>query len=658
MVSKKLLGLLLVIIVISGAVVYLNPSILDNFANLGQNTILTPPQNLFVQLQDSANIVGNKLNGGFWVFNVAVTANDDIAGVILPKNQTGSVTYQGATKALQTGAKIEIKIDPGQPYVIRTIQEKNMHPVSGFVAPAATGNGKTVDPLTVRYYDWGEGSSWRVYTPFTVSVYKDGSLVGKQEFNSVGKASIQNIVTNEGTVRVEMPGTLGNNYLSPAFPAQIAILKGYSNVYDWTQIQSLVSGSSTSSSTYATYWYGSSRTTHNPPQANNPTVVIGGVLGNMYLPSKYGGWSGHDSGGKAEPVRPVIGQSDKSTLPESERGFYSLTEFLEQGKGIQNLATTLFNTRSTGNVGSLWQKASFATDEYGQTALRLDVPWGTYGTPMVNIRVPTELADTWIDQPAVANTKVSAVWESTGAKYRDSYGADRIAVTLTNEASVTASAKVYASATVSKLGITPSDPITVPNLEPNIPQTVYFSATNLGVEADVEDVPITIVAYDSYSNTETGRDTVYATLKATLTTGTTTLVLHVVEKGTSTPIVGLPMTLQYSNQAPTVYSNANGEISMTLTNPQGGAFTGMLIVNSQPYTTASGLPYKAATASYSIANPTAYSLTYEVERADKGPGGNPLDWVLIAIVAIVIAVIAAVGVGVYMKTRKGHRRRR
>ena len=54
---------------------------------------------------------------------VYVNANDQLAGVILPKDQTGSVTYDNAVKALKTGAQIEIKIDPQMPYLIRDVQE-------------------------------------------------------------------------------------------------------------------------------------------------------------------------------------------------------------------------------------------------------------------------------------------------------------------------------------------------------------------------------------------------------------------------------------------------------------------------------------------------------------------------------------------------------
>jgi hypothetical protein len=639
----KIVSLLLIILITSGvgAAVYLDPSLLNRLT--GQtNTVLSVSQ---INVDPQGSVVNDKYVGSFWNILVYVNANDDIAGVVLPKNQTGSITYQGAVKALQTGAKVEVKIDPGTPYLIRDIQEKQV-----MYAPGATGGSSTTNPVYMRYYDWGE-ATWRIYTPFTVSIYKDGSLVGQQTLNMAGSASVQTVDTNIGkSVRIENLGLLSGSYTGFSSPSQIAILKGYANVYDWTQIQSAVNGG-TASNTYATYWFGSQRNSNN--QATNPTVAIGTSYGNVYAPSKYGGWSGSDYGAKATPVAPVIGQQDKSSLPSDERSFYSLTEFIEQRMGVNNLASSLFNTQSTGSVGALWQKASFVTDTNGQTALRLDIPWSAFGTPLVNIRIPTELADTFIERPVVTSTSISASWISTGSTTADLYGSSRIAVTVTNTGTVTGSTKLAISSGNSKLSVTPLE-MTVNNLEPNVPQIVYFDATNLGVENEVSSIPVTITASDTYTGSQTGIFTLYGTLKATLTTGTSQLILHVVEKGSTKPVVGLQFTVQYGNQAPTVYPDAKGTITLTLANPQGGAYVGDVVVTSADTTV-----YKTATASYNFDSAKIMEKTFEVERKDTAyPKPDTFDWTLVAIIALVIALAAAIGVGVYFKSHKGSRRRR
>lgn len=474
-----------------------------------------------------------------------------------------------------------------------------------------------------------------------------------------GSSNVQTVQTSEGAVRIENLGILGGQYLSPNTPSQIAILKGYPTVYDWTQIQNYVNGATAgtgtgnSASTYASYWYGNSRNPNN--QAVNPSVPIAGGLTTTYQPSKYGGWSGSDSGALVSPVQPVISSSDKSNLPVDKWGYYSLTEFLEQAKGVQNLATTLFNTQVTGNTGALWQKASFVTDTNGQTALRLDIPWSAFGTPLVTIRVPSELADTWIDRPTIANAKLSAVWQSTGTDHSDVYGANRIAVTVTNAGSVTASTNLAIKTDNSKLSVTPLS-MTVPSLAAGASTTVYFDATNLGVTSETDNIPVTITASDTYTNTQTASVTIYGNLIATLTTGTTTLKLHVLDKTTGSPIVGMPLTITYSTTS-TPYTDSNGVIAMTLATPQGGAYTGTVTVRSQPYTAIDGTAYKSAIATYNIQPPGAYEYTYYVERV--GTKDQTTDWLTIILIAIVIVLlIAVVAVIVYYMSRKRRRKKR
>jgi hypothetical protein len=632
-----------ILMITVGAIAIYDPSLL----NLYPATTLSISQ---INVDPQGAPVGDEWTGSYWNILVYVNANDQLAGVVLPEGQTGSVTYQGAIKALETGAKVEVKIDPGQPYLIRDVVEKNMH-----VAPAATGGGTTVSAFDVRYYDWAE-STFRIYTPFTVSIYKDGALVGSQTLNLQGSSQVQSVSTSEGAVRIENLGTLGGSYTSFSYAQPIAILKGGSNIYDYGTITTMVDGSQpgsvagSSATKYSDYWYGISRNSNS--QAYNPTVVIGSSITNVYNPNNYGGWSGSSSGGNSQPVKPVTFSSDRSTLPSDERSYSCLTEWL-QSKSVTDLSTTTFQTKATGYSGALWQSSSFVTDTNGQTALKLEIPWGAFGTPLVSIRVPTELADTWIEQPIVTATSVSAVWQSTGTDHVDIYGANRIAVQVTNTGTVTGSSRLTIESGNSKLSVTPLE-MTVNNLVPNVPQTVYFDSTNLGVESETANVPITIIAHDTYTGAETGRCTLYGTLKPTLVTGTTTLNLRVVEKGTDTPIVGLGLTVQYGNMAPTPFTNANGEVTMTLATSQGGAYTGQVFVESVESST-----YYSASTTYTLNSATTYQYTLEVERKDTTYPGS-IDWVMIALVVAIIAVVAGVGGGGYyvVKKRKHRRGRR
>jgi hypothetical protein len=630
--NPKLVALVAILLIVTvGAVVVFQPF-------LGQNTTLNVSQ-IYVDPQGSA--VGDEWRGSYWNILTYINANDDLAGVVLPEDQKTSITFNGAVQQLESGAKVEVKIDPQTPYLIRDIQE-NTKPV----APPAKSNegGQTVTGLDLRYYGWAE-PTWRIYTPFVVSIYKDGSLVGSKTLNMQGQSQVQTISTSEGEVRIENLGVLGGQYLSPNTPSQISIFKGAPNVYDWAQIQNMVVYTSGSTDTYAKYWYGMALQNG---YAVSPVIILQMQATTIY--NGFPGWLG--SGGNPSPVRPVLFTNDKTSLPVEKRSFSCLTEWL-QSKGVANLAGSLFNTRATGDSGALWQSASFVTDTNGQTALKLEIPWGAFGTPLVNIRVPTELADTWIERPIVTQTSVSAVWMSTNTKYGDLQGSLRIAVTLTNKGSVTGGTLLEVQSGNSKLSITPLS-MTVNNLAPNVPQTVYFDCTNLGVEDQIDDIPVTIIAKDTYTGGETGRDTIYGTLLPTLTSGTTTLNIRAVEKGTDNPIVGLQLRVVLPSMEPkTVFTGVGGETGpVTLSTPQGGAYIGSVVIQSEDT-----FDYKAAYLTYNVASASSYSVTLEVERKDTDYPTTGLDlWVWLAIGAVISVVILVAAYLVVKK--KGKRRRR
>ena len=195
--------------------------------------------------------VGNEWTGSFWNMLVSVQANDNVAGVILPKDQTGTVTVNNVQTALKTNAKIEIKVDPQPAYLIRNLNEYTTQ-VTPDVGQTwmnrydALNRGEELnDParkataLNLNYYNWAE-PTFRIYTPYIVTIFKDGVQVGQATLNTEGKSSVQTINTGEGSVRIENLGILGGNYLAPNTPAQMAIFKGYPNMYDLTQVQGLI----------------------------------------------------------------------------------------------------------------------------------------------------------------------------------------------------------------------------------------------------------------------------------------------------------------------------------------------------------------------------------------------------------------------------------
>lgn len=299
--------------------------------------------------------------------------------------------------------------------------------------------------------------------------------------------------------------------MPPTLPTQVALFKGYPNMYDWTQVANIIrydQGASYTtysnfpalsvvtgvSGTYGAYWYGGSWrwTNTNPKHPAGITSYTTSPVG-MVSTSAYGGWLNADDSGyfRRTPVRPVIGSSDKSSLPSEKRSFYSLTEYIETHHGVQNLALTAFQQ----------YQASFVYDTQGRvSALKLSIPFSGYATPLVNIRVPTELADTWVEQPSMITAEPNGLWERTGTKHIEATGMTRLAVQVTSrETSVTGSTKVELSCSNAKVGIYPL--YHVVSLAPGQTQTVYFDVTNLGVFSREDNVPIQIACKETYGGT-------------------------------------------------------------------------------------------------------------------------------------------------------------
>ena len=141
------------------------------------------------------------------------------------------------------------------------------------------------------------------------------------------------------------------------------------------------------------------------PTISSPTFGIG----NVYLPSQYGGWEGSDSGGNVSPVQPVLYSSDKGTMPSDKHSFLSLTEWL-QSQDISNLAA------AGSGVLSEYPSYQLVTNTNGEAALQVDIPWGAYTTPLVNIRIPVEMADTFVERPQISDVAVDGYWQSNGEK--------------------------------------------------------------------------------------------------------------------------------------------------------------------------------------------------------------------------------------------------
>jgi hypothetical protein len=601
----------------------------------------------------------NQWTGTFWAITAAVTMSDQLVGYTFPSGTTATTTYSGKGYVIHTGTAITLTITPQAPYLLRKIRQVPVMvtPLTytcSALLPLAVPGVADAQPTTLVYYDWAE-PSWEVHTPFQVSITKNGTQLGSAILDEGGTSTIQVISTSYGPVRIENLGTLGNQYTAPNVPSQVCIMRKQ-NVYDWTQLFSLVpydSGAiydqvvqptsppvvldqirTGTSIAYSTYWFGNTlrwdatQYSWNPPTPYVPPYYlvpgnIGGTVGGWQQPAKT----------VVQPLSPVIFPEDKTSLPSSARGYMSLTEYVES-RGATNLANTIFSQFSGWSVDTV------------NNVVKVNVPWGDYGTPIVTIRVPVEMVDTWFDVPPMSNVVPSCVWYSTGTKDNPAlFGSDKIVVSLIQNAVVTSSTKIVCAVNVPSAGVYPSDQTLT--LAPGQPGTVYFDITNTGVSQDTS-FTATVTCYEMYTMTMTGQDSVTGTFKA-VSTQTTVLRITAIDTSLSgnQGVAGINVEVQFpptTGQTETAFTDANGVIQWTLTVPPSNVpYSGDLYLQSmETYT------YKAYYRTIHV-SPGMNDITLQLQRIGPSPpGGFPWVWMAVGVGSIV----AVVALMVIIKRRK------
>jgi hypothetical protein len=638
--KHKLLAVFAVILigVILGATAYLDPSFYN--VSPSKNELLSASQ-IYVDPQGGSNVNG-QLENCYWNLVASVDAADTMQAINLPANTTGTTAINGVNTAVKTQAGITVEVTPEQPYLIEDLQTEQV-----MVAPAAQGTtGPLAPQLTLTYYAWGS-SGLQIFTPYQVTVLQNGNQIGQATINTAGTGQSASVSTSDGTIIINNIGELQDSYMTPDLPSQIAIFApGY--IYDWSQIQNMVSGKTPGTTTgsiatqhYADYWYGVTRNSAN--EATDPVIVLGFEEGNLYEPSGFGGWEGSDSGGSVTAVQPVIYASNAGSLPADKRSFDTLTEWI-QAQGVTNLATTTFAS------GSMLGDYSLVTDTNGATALKILVPWGAYQTPLTTIKIPVSLANTIIDEPQVSNVQVSATWQANGGTTVDNAGQEVMAVTCTQDSTVTSSALITVTSSGSaNCGISPNQQTVT--LAAGASTVIYFDISNLGENTAVNNVPVTATAYTTEpTQTETSSSTIYANFLATLGQSATTLNILVHDATPQkAPVVGLQVSIQYpptGGTTLTAFTDSTGSITQTLATSAGAGYSGQVFI-----TTAATAQYNATYTTVTV-KPGQNSVVITVGGTPKAKG---LNWeLIILIIAIIATIIVIVAVIAYAKKKGKH----
>jgi hypothetical protein len=258
-----------------------------------------------------------------------------------------------------------------------------------------------------------------------------------------------------------------------------------------------------------------------------------------------------------------------------------------------------------------------------------------------------------VERPQLSDVQVSAYWQVNGAGNVDILNSQRLAVTCVQDSTVTSSAEITVTTTGGPAGAGPNQDMVT--LASGATQTIYFEVSNGGTSQEIDNVKITVAAYDPNTGEETSNSTVTCNLLDNLNPNTTTLDIHVQGNSANhSPIVGCQLQVLYpastAETNTTKFTDTNGDVTMNLAAGAGGGYTGQIAIQT------------IATSAYGSSNTTTYvnsgqnSVTLTVpmaasEGSTQGQNGGNTNWPLIAAAAILCAVVLVVVVAVLLIQR-------
>ncbi|MGC8812394.1 MAG: hypothetical protein ACP5O8_02295 [Candidatus Aenigmatarchaeota archaeon] len=454
-------------------------------------TIISPPQS--IQLEGGKEDNSGIWRGGYWTFTVAVDQMDSLVGkVVLPAN----TTEKGENGAeIKTRKSVEIEIKPVKSYYKRLLA---LAPVEDrIVAPKVCRGGLNkvlgtgwwdknvnIEPTVVEYYEWAE-PSWEKYTVFEVSVYVEGSLAGRAELNTEGGTKDLVVNTAKGSVLVKNLGRLEGDYSEPHTPNVVIFNEKYIFTTDAIQYIRYDHGRTykywgsdksylcyiENSRAFSTYWFGTVRW--------NPKSVSDSEVADSPAPFKPPQWYGYDI------IDPVRGWKASDSFWDFIRDPVKPKIYPEEGD--DSLIWYLNKMTSEGNIADKWLSGyewQIEKKDNKPNAVIVKIPWGAYsGAPIVTFFVPSELADTFVYRPPIADVRIQKSSWLNGSDIEPS-GKKKCQLELKQFAKTLSSATITAEISTSRASVSPTS-ITV-TMAPNETKIVTFEVANLGVDSDIE----------------------------------------------------------------------------------------------------------------------------------------------------------------------------
>lgn len=542
-----------------------------------QNTVLSVSSvNINPQGYESAD----QVKGTYWSVLMTASYDDVVSFYQFDDNEAQKYNPSWQGKDVEVKNTIKIEVDPAQPYYERSITTKSNHVVvprayRNYLGPTILAYGRDqgawkVNALLSNHFETST-SDWQLHTPFTIKVYKNGALVGTQTMDLFGNsAPAQNIAldgkdvtigSGSQYVTVESLGALTGSASAPNWASVV----GWSNQYMYLNspgIQKALqnpypSGGGPASTTwmnaedyqgtYAWYWYGKEASgkhfnwywqddgTPCPVQWKFPGVSIeyesillsgGSTPGWKSDPEQITGYT------RVVPIQPVKFPSEEAS---DRRQYYSLTEYIEKVVAAQKIMSGLMPS---------WESNVNNVQINSQTGkMRINIPFN-YFNPLLVIRISSELANTVVWEPPVANIKI--VTPTSGTDFGEV--ADRKTVSMT----------LRQDSTVASAGTVNIEPITSGMSWAFEPQAWGTGTLSPGetktFSFDIVDLTTTEEKTGQFKVTVTnslGYVTDSATYKVTLLPvggNNTMLFVRTINKATRVDVAGIHVVVSYNDQ--------------------------------------------------------------------------------------------------------------
>lgn len=596
---------------------------------------------------------GDKFKGAYWLILVSVDqANEGIAGLKLKSDSQGNTyieTSSGTTavqttvgdKKLVVQSEILINLDPQQPYYVRSLQA-----IPYMVYPNTYGTGmglygasvwRTTDMvprLDVTTWQWKD--QWAKYTPFSVSLSKNGTVIKTiDNFDTEGS---QQTITIEGVTISHLGYFEGKETIDTSKIIMLAPDKILT--YSDETINDIKYDAWEYS--FSNYWFGGGKIYTEPRHASpikrwqdvsppSPAHYYQYIQNYVVYDSDFPGTYRADSGVNrfALPLAADVFKNnpDASKADKYNPEGFSVWNYLTQKRGKNPVSLDFWN-----------QGVNVSTT--GDSKVRVKVPFNavSYGAPVVQIRIPVELADTIVWRPAVANVKIVDFKWYTGGTNVDIGGEAQAILTVKQTSTVRSSADITLKLEPSNLPGTITPSLTGVALDPNEEKTIYIKLSNLGTSADVTGKLIAVIT-EKLTGSETARgELTFKFLKTS--TMENVLTVKTIDKSRKIAVSGITVAIQYGTESDSAISQS-GSASWSL-----GAYQGGVTI-----TTAATAEYQAAETSYAMhsgLNEVTLELL-KVGEEEEIPWWEQYWWLIVLAIALIIITIIAVA---WLKSRE------